>query len=95
MSTEGTGLVKYARPSPGETHEAIGITGFSGDNRWDQRIGGLTIQGGKATAAGAISFDPPFRSQLLYVGLAGGTTSGESLIGFTASGAGYWFAVGA
>ena len=93
MSTQKR-LPNYRNTPLGDVGESLGITRFSGTSNWDQAIGGLIFQGGKTAGAGAISFHVPIPKQLLFVSLSGGSISGESLTGFTASGAGYWFAIG-
>jgi hypothetical protein len=80
----------------GNLHESLGVTKFNPTDEasWFQIIGGLLIQGGNATAAGAITFPAPFEKQLLGVFVNGGTASAVSLSGFTTSAANYWWAIG-
>lgn len=86
--TKSQAMPKFAE------EERIGITRYSTGTNWNRNLGDLTMQGGKTSSAGAVKFVPPFLKQVLYLDVAGGTASGESLTGFTSSKAGYWYAIG-
>lgn len=81
---------------PAEVQETVGITQFSKTDQasWYQIIGGIIIQGGNASAAGAISFNAPYEKQVMGVFVNGGVASAITNIGFTTSVPGYWFAIG-
>ena len=81
---------------PSESQESIGITQFDAtdETRWFQIIGGLIMQGGTISGAGAVEFPAPYEKQVLGVWINNGTASGVSLAGFTASGGNYWFSIG-
>lgn len=87
-------IQRYTNPSTKETQETIGVVNFgAGQGKWDTTIGGLTYQGGITTGPGPTVFSVPIQKQLLFITLAGGTVSGITSSGFTASAAGYWFAI--
>jgi len=86
---------RFTDPSKKETQDTQGITAFEGDGvTWNQIIGGLHVQGGRVSAAGAVSFPAKFQTQLLGIFCSAGTPSSETTSGFTASAACYWFAIG-
>lgn len=88
-------LQRFFQPRGQETADSLGIMKFLNDgNSWNTIIGGMVVQGGRASGAGPIQFSIKLEKQILYVDLAGGTCTDVTNVGFTASGAGYWIAFG-
>ncbi len=89
-------IVSYSSATLLEVQESLGITQFSPSNvnSWYQVMGGLVIQGGLSTGAGAVAFPAPLEKQVLGVFMNGATASAISLTGFTASASGFWWAIG-
>ena len=100
----------YIAPTNRELADSIGITQFPALTAWYQLIGGLQVQGGFETLAGAganvVLFSAPYEKQVLgiFIQVIGAAENGAwiSAIGldkFTLNnGAGartyYWWAVG-
>lgn len=103
-------VIPYAGASLGELSETVGITQFPSATSWFQIIGGLQVQGGFETLAGAganvVNLPAPYEKQVLgiFIQVIGAAENGAfiSAIGldkFTLNnGAGartyYWWAVG-
>lgn len=87
---------RYTNNNLQELAESLGRTQFStvDVNLWYQIIGGLQIQGGLAAGAGAILFQAPYEKQVLGIFTNGPVATAITLNGFTAGGAGHWFAIG-
>lgn len=83
----------FAR-DPGSLQDALGVTQFSGEDKWAQIIGGLQFQGGLLTASGAVEFHAPYETQVLGVFVNNGDVTSVTLTGFNSSVAGYWWAIG-
>jgi gamma-glutamyl-gamma-aminobutyrate hydrolase PuuD len=90
-------LTSYFDKDIDNIREAGGITQFvSTDvNSYYQNINGIIIQGGlRVGGAGPVIYQASFPKQVLGVFMNGATASAITLDGFTASGNGFWFAIG-
>ena len=110
MSSNINSVQPYSGASLSEASESIGITQFPSLTSWYQIIGGLQVQGGFETLAGAganvVPFSAPYEKQVLgiFIQVIGAAENGAfiSAVGlnqFTLNnGAGartyYWWAVG-
>jgi hypothetical protein len=110
MSSNINSIIGRIGASLEETSESLGVTQFPSATSWYQIIGGLQVQGGFETLAGAganvVPFSAPYEKQVLgiFIQVIGAAENGAfiSAIGlnqFTLNnGAGartyYWWAVG-
>jgi hypothetical protein len=94
----GTSVPSLFEKDPAKLREAAGITQFlpSDINSYYHSFSGVLIQGGFKTSPGAgfVPYQASFPKQVLGVFMNGAVASAVSLNGFTASGPGYWFAIG-